>query len=80
MPLAIGAGAYLLVVTHIGNSSVWYFAFLLGLMAAWLIGSLFVVRLAGYRLAWRWRFSRKDLNAVPNDHDARQDSTTVAGQ
>ena len=27
-------------------------------MAGWLIGSLWLIRLAGYRLAWQWRFGR----------------------
>ena len=27
-------------------------------MALWLAGSLWLIRLAGYRLAWQWRFGR----------------------
>jgi hypothetical protein len=80
VPLAIIVGAYLMVAAHIGNSSVWYFAMLLGLMAAWLVASLFLVRLAGYRLAWRWRFSRNDFDAKSPDQDARHESTGVAGE
>lgn len=53
VPLAVAVGAYLLVATHIGYPAFWYFAMLLGLMAAWLVGSLFLVRLAGYCLSWR---------------------------
>ncbi len=29
------------------------------LMAGWLVGSLWMLRLAGYRLAWPWRFRRE---------------------
>ena len=28
-------------------------------MAFWLVGSLWLTRLAGYRLAWQWRFGRR---------------------
>lgn len=30
----------------------------LAIEAAWIVGSLVVVRLAGYRLTWQWRFGR----------------------
>ena len=30
-------------------------------MAAWTLGSLLVVRWAGYRLTWQWRFSRRGI-------------------
>jgi hypothetical protein len=31
----------------------WYFPLLLGMMVAWITGSLLILRFAGYRLAWR---------------------------
>ncbi|MGO8690866.1 MAG: hypothetical protein ACLQLG_14685 [Thermoguttaceae bacterium] len=31
----------------------------IGPMAGWLVGSLWLIRLAGYRLAWQWRFGRR---------------------
>jgi len=58
VPLAVYLGGYLLAAARIGPSSTGYFAMLLGLMAAWLLVSLWVVRLAGYRLAWRRRLQR----------------------
>jgi hypothetical protein len=63
-PLAVGVGAYVFATVRGTTFSVWYFALLLGLMAAWLVGSLLLVRLAGYRLAWRWRFSRADRESL----------------
>ncbi len=78
LPAAISVGACLLAVT-IHERFVWFYALLLGLMAAWLVGSLLLVRLAGYRLAWRWRFSRSGLDAVPPpEQDARHGSNEVA--
>jgi hypothetical protein len=65
VPLAIGVGAYSLAETS-APSPAWFVAMILGLMAAWLIGSFVLVRLAGYGLAWRWRFSGSSLDAVPS--------------
>jgi len=66
--LAIGLGSALLVAS-IRSHSFWYYVFLLSLMAAWIVGSLLVVRRAGYRLAWQWRFERH-----------HQDGTGVGGK
>jgi hypothetical protein len=33
----------------------------LGFMAFWIVASLLVVRWAGYRLTWQWRFSRRGI-------------------
>jgi hypothetical protein len=55
LPLAIGIGTALIVWNEPGNGAgvAWYLAMLLGFMALWLVASLLVLRLAGYRLAWR---------------------------
>jgi hypothetical protein len=58
LPLTIGLSAAWLA-SHASGRSVWYFSLFLGLMSMWIAGSLLVVRYAGYRLIWRWRFSRK---------------------
>jgi hypothetical protein len=39
----------------------WFFPMLLGFIALWLLASLLVVRWAGYRLNWQWRFSRRGV-------------------
>lgn len=39
-------------------SPAWLFILLLAIQSAWIVGSLVVVRLAGYRLSWQWRFGR----------------------
>jgi cytochrome c biogenesis protein CcdA len=53
----------------------------LSVASVWLLASLAVVRLAGYRLAWWWRFSRKHLGHLPSDRDAPPESTgVVAGK
>ena len=57
LPLAIGAGAVLLRDEL--EQPWWARAIYLGIMAAWLVPSLLVVRWAGYRLHWQWRFSGK---------------------
>ena len=60
LPLAaVGAGAALLAAPSMGLS--WEFTMILSPMAAWMVGSLLVVRWAGYRLSWHWRFSRKGI-------------------
>jgi hypothetical protein len=64
-PFAIGVGAYLLAISIRTSFSMWYFALLLGLMAAWLLGSLLLVRLAGYRLTWRWWFTSETTPRRP---------------
>jgi hypothetical protein len=56
LPLTIGIGATWLASRN--GLDLWYFGLYLGLMSAWITGSLLVVRYAGYRLIWRWRFSR----------------------
>jgi hypothetical protein len=40
----------------------------LSAMSGWLLASLMVVRLAGYRLTWRWRLGRpaETARAVPS--------------
>jgi hypothetical protein len=38
-----------------------YFVVLISLMMFWLVGSLLVLRLAGYRLTWRsWRIKNQE--------------------
>ena len=56
-PLTVGLSAAL-VLSRGGSEPVWYNCVVLGFMNLWLAGSLAVVRLAGYRLTWRWRFGR----------------------
>lgn len=73
LPLAIAAGAVALRA-GIGFLAVWAFATLLSFEAAWIVGSLLVVRLAGYRLTWQWRFGRGDSGSetptsAPMQHD-----------
>jgi hypothetical protein len=63
LALSIGFGVVVLLRAT-GDNRMWLFPAMLGLMAAWLCGSLFVVRLAGYRLTWRWRFRG---GPVPDD-------------
>jgi hypothetical protein len=46
-----------------GGSPVWDFGLLLCVMSVWIAASLLVVRYAGYRLIWRWRFGRKNLES-----------------
>jgi hypothetical protein len=46
--------------------------------SVFLLASLTVVRLAGYRLRWSWRFSRKQLGYVPPDEHAPPESNAVA--
>jgi hypothetical protein len=80
VPLAIGLAAYWLKVAVHSMFSARHLALLFGAMAAWLLGSLCLARLAGYRLAWRWPFSRNDLHAQPPDRDGPRESTeTPAG-
>jgi hypothetical protein len=38
-------------------------AFLFSVLTAWLIACFLVIRWAGYRLEWRWRFSRRQSHA-----------------
>ncbi len=53
-PAAVAAGAAILVA----NS--WFrVTMALSQVAAWTVASLLVVRWAGYRLSWHWRFSRR---------------------
>ncbi len=61
LPLTIGLGTALLAGPNVRPT--WYLALFPGLMSAWITGSLLVVRYAGYRLIWRWRFSRKHLDS-----------------
>jgi hypothetical protein len=64
LPATVILGAKLMCEVIPGPS--WsYFAFLLGSVAFWLVGSLLVLRLAGYRLRWRaWRAEPQAENAV----------------
>jgi ABC-type spermidine/putrescine transport system permease subunit II len=62
--LMIALGAILLG-RALRNDSPWFFGLLLGLMSAWITASLLVVRHAGYRLAWQWRFGRRSLGQSP---------------
>ncbi|MGA2501975.1 MAG: hypothetical protein ABSH20_29895 [Tepidisphaeraceae bacterium] len=77
VPLATGAGVYWMAETI--PVLAWYALLLLGSSAAWLVGSLLLVRLAGYSLAWRWRFGRGDFDAAPPD-EARQPESTEAAE
>jgi hypothetical protein len=56
LPAAVGAVAALL--NAIDGQPWRVYAMFLGLMAASLVASLLVVRWAGYRVRWQWRFSR----------------------
>ena len=60
LPLAIGVGAALLAATDAGGS-MWLNGFLLGFMAIWFVASLLIIRIAGYRLAWRPELVRDDV-------------------
>jgi hypothetical protein len=62
LPLTIGSGAAWLA-SHPSGRPVWYLSLLLGLMSVWIAASLLVVRYAGYRLIWWWRFGRKNLES-----------------
>jgi len=42
-----------------------YYGLLLAIEAAWIVSSLLVVRLAGYRLMWHWRLGRLADNSEP---------------
>jgi len=56
--LSVALGARLFVASGVGSRSDAYFAMLLADMAAWLLSTLWLIRLAGYRLDWKWRFRR----------------------
>jgi hypothetical protein len=61
LPLAIGIAAVWLAwsvgeLNRIGSNVI-----LLGVMALWLLASLLVLRLAGYRLAWRPELAQREL-------------------
>jgi len=55
LPIAVVAATTILKF-GIGFLDVWVYAVLMACEAAWLVASLLVVRIAGYRLVWRWRF------------------------
>ena len=65
LPLSIVAGVGMLAVPALlrgqpyGHLDLWNDAELVVFPAAWLVGSLWLLRLAGYRLAWQWRFRRR---------------------
>jgi CDP-diglyceride synthetase len=44
-----------------------YWLFVFTAQAGWLIASLLVIRLAGFRLVWQWRFA-KPTNGPQSDH------------
>jgi hypothetical protein len=75
-PLSVWLGAYLMVAAHVGFPSVAYFSLLLGLMAGWIVGSLLLIRLTGYRLTWKWRWSGAAAN-VPQEADQGGDASEV---
>lgn len=64
LPLAIGIAAVWLAWSVGELGRIGFNAILLGVMALWLIASLLVLRLAGYRLAWRPELALREL-AVP---------------
>ena len=78
VPLAIAVGTYWLAAASPTIRPRWFFAISLGFMAGWLVGSFALVRLAGYRLTWQWRFSRSDVDAVLSDEAAS--SAQLAGR
>ena len=55
LPISVAAATTILKL-GIGFLDVWVYATLMACEAAWLIVSLLVVRTAGYRLVWHWRF------------------------
>jgi hypothetical protein len=76
LPVMIGLTAAVLTAHH-GQQFYIYCTIALSGMSAWLLASLAVVRLAGYRLTWRWRFDRKHLGDVPSDKHGSPESTEV---
>jgi hypothetical protein len=66
VPLATLVGAYSIKMYDSWNwLTIWMWELLLSLMAVWLVGSLFMVRLAGYRLTWQSPCRHNDF--VPDD-------------
>jgi len=55
LPIVVIPAAMLSNATINDTLPWWHFPSLLGIMAAWITGSLLVLRFAGYRLAWRPR-------------------------
>jgi hypothetical protein len=51
------------IQTSLGGWGVSWFLFVFSVYAAWLIASLLVIRWAGHRLEWQWRFSRGQNDA-----------------
>jgi hypothetical protein len=65
LPLSLAACMGMIEVIHIiihGETrpapDLGFVAIIVASMAGWLVGSLWLIRLAGYRLAWQWRFKR----------------------
>jgi hypothetical protein len=64
-PTAVVLTAKFLNATLPSPQPTWYFAIMISLMLFWLLGSLLVLRLAGYRLGWRaWRAKPQAENTV----------------
>ena len=56
LPVAVLLAGMSVSDTTGSGYSLGYYAFLFALVAMWIVGSLLVLRFAGYRLAWRSRF------------------------
>ena len=77
LPVVIGLTAAVIIPPSWWRPYYIHCTIALSSVSAWLVVSLAVVRLAGYHLTWRWRFSRKRPGSIRPDEHAPPESTDV---